>query len=84
MQSRRALLGKSAGDWEILRLNPAEAFTLANVVAVSTIALTVAWLLRIPHRMWAAHPVLADLFLGIFLCALLQVLWTDPEPSKKE
>jgi hypothetical protein len=55
-----------------------------KITAVATIALTVAWWLRIPHRMWPIHPIMADLFIGIVLCVLLQVLWTEPKPSENK
>ena len=55
-----------------------------KISAVATIALTVAWWLRIPHRFWPMHPMLADLLIGIVLCVLLQVLWVEPKPSTKK
>jgi hypothetical protein len=55
-----------------------------KISVVATIALVVAWWLRIPHRMWPAHPMLADLFLGIVLCVLLQVLWDAPKSAEKK
>jgi hypothetical protein len=47
-------------------------------------ALTVGWWLRIPHRLWPAHPFVADLLIGIVLCVLLQVLWEGPKPTEKK
>jgi len=55
-----------------------------KISIVTTLALSVAWWLHIPHRMWPAHPMLADVLMGIFLCILLQVLWVEPKPSEKE
>lgn len=55
-----------------------------TISVVATIALTVAWWLRVPHRLWPAHPFVADLFMGIVLCVLLQVLWEGPEPAEKK
>jgi len=55
-----------------------------KISVVATIALTLAWWLRIPHRMWPAHPVLADLLMGLALCALLQVVWVEPRTATKK
>lgn len=55
-----------------------------KISVVATIALVVGWWLRIPHRMWPAHPMLADLLMGIVLCVLLQVLWVEPRPAEKK
>jgi len=55
-----------------------------KITAVATVALTLAWWMRIPHRMWPAHPILADTAIGIFLCVLLQVLWVEPKASEKK
>lgn len=52
-----------------------------KISAVATVGLTVAWWLRIPHRLWPMHPMIADLLIGIALCALLQVLWVEPKSS---
>jgi hypothetical protein len=55
-----------------------------KISVVATLALTLAWWLRIPHRMWPMHPILADVLIGIVLCVLLQVLWVDAgSPVKK-
>jgi hypothetical protein len=55
-----------------------------EISVVATLALTLAWWLRIPHRMWPMHPILADVLIGIVLCVLLQVLWVDAgSPVKK-
>ena len=50
-----------------------------KISVLATVALTLAWWLRIPHRMWPAHPILANLLIGLILCALLQVAWVDPK-----
>ena len=55
-----------------------------KISAVATVALTLAWWGRIPHRMWPEHPVVADLFIGVVLCLLLQVLWVEPMPTVKK
>jgi len=55
-----------------------------KISAVATVALTLAWWLRIPHRMWPGHPLLADLAMGLVLCALLQFLWVEPKAAEKK
>lgn len=57
---------------------------ILKISAVVTIALTVGWWLRIPHRMMPEHPMLADLLIGIALCALLQFLWVETKVSEKK
>jgi hypothetical protein len=56
-----------------------------KISVVATIALTLAWWLRIPQRMWPTHPMLVvDLLIGIILGVLLQVLWVEPKPAAKK
>jgi hypothetical protein len=55
-----------------------------KISVVATIALTLAWWLRIPQRMWSTHPMLADLLIGIILGVLLQVLWVESKPAAKK
>ncbi|MBZ5686018.1 MAG: hypothetical protein LAP86_13380 [Acidobacteriia bacterium] len=55
-----------------------------KISVVATIALTLAWWLRIPHRMWPAHPMRADLLMGLALCVLLQVVWVEPKTATKK
>jgi hypothetical protein len=55
-----------------------------KISLVATLALTLAWWLRIPHRVWPGHPLLGDLVMGLVLCALLQVLWVEPKASEKK
>ena len=54
-----------------------------KISLVASVALTVAWWLRIPHRMWPEHPMLADLLMGLVLCLLLQVLWFESKTPTK-
>jgi hypothetical protein len=51
---------------------------------VATLALTLAWWLRVPHRVWPSHPITADLVMGLVLCLLLQGLWVEPETTLKK
>jgi len=55
-----------------------------KITIVATVALTAAWWLRIPHRIWHGHPMLADLAIGLVLCILLQVLWAEPKAATKK
>jgi len=55
-----------------------------KISVVATIALTLAWWLRIPQRMWPTHPMLGDLLIGIILSLLLQVLWVESKPAAKK
>ena len=66
---------------QALRFGPLKTLKIS---IVASIALTLAWWLRIPHRMWPAHPMLADLLIGLILCVLLQVLWAEPKPDAKK
>jgi len=52
-----------------------------KITVVATIAGTLAWWLRLPHKIWPAHPYLADVLLSLALCFLLQFAWSD---AKKE
>jgi hypothetical protein len=54
-----------------------------KITLVATIAGTLAWWLRLPHRIWPSHPYLADVLLSLILCVVLQFAWSDPkkEPS---
>jgi hypothetical protein len=61
-----------------------ETLKTLKISAVVTVALTLAWWFRLPHRMWPMHPMIADLLIGIVLCILLQVLWNEPEASAKK
>ena len=56
-----------------------------KITVVATVAATLGWWLRLPHKLWPAHPYLADTFMALVLCIVLQVVWTDPRAeSKKE
>jgi hypothetical protein len=51
-----------------------------KTLKISAVA-TVAWWLRLPHRVWAEHPALADFLMALVLCILLQILWSEPKRS---
>ena len=56
-----------------------------KISVVATIAATVGWWLRIPHKIWPAHPYLADVLVSLALCVVLQVVWSDPKkPDPKK
>lgn len=48
-----------------------------KISVVATIALVLAWFLHVPHKIWPAHPQLADFLLGLAVCIVLQVTWPD-------
>jgi len=50
-----------------------------KITLVATIAATLAWWLRLPHKIWPSHPYLADLLLSLVLCAVLQFTWSEPK-----
>jgi hypothetical protein len=54
-----------------------------KISIIATIAMTIAWWLRLPHMFWPQHPYLADLFMAFVLCIVLQVVWTNPNSAKK-
>lgn len=55
-----------------------------KISAVATIAMVIAWWLRVPHKFWPSHPYLADTFMAVVLCVVLQVVWTDPKAGSKK
>lgn len=56
-----------------------------KITVVATLAMTVAWWLRLPHRFWPSHPYLADTVMALVLCLVLQAVWTDHKAkSRKE
>ena len=55
-----------------------------KITLVATGALTIAWLLHIPHRVWPEHPQVADLFLGVIVCIVLQYTWPDTKSEPKK
>lgn len=54
-----------------------------KISLVATITSTLAWRLRFPHRIWPAHPYLADFLLAVIMCVVLQFSWSDPESKPK-
>lgn len=56
-----------------------------KISMVATIAMVLAWRVRLPHRISPGHPYLADCFMALVLCLVLQMVWTDGKAeSKKE
>jgi hypothetical protein len=56
-----------------------------KISVVATVAMMLAWWLRLPHKFWPSHPYLADTVMAVVLCLVLQAVWTDPKiKSKKE
>jgi len=52
-----------------------------KITLVATIAATMGWWLRLPHKIWPSHPYLADVLLSLILCIVLQFAWSDPKKS---
>jgi hypothetical protein len=55
-----------------------------KISLVATIAMILAWWLRLPHRIWPAHPQFADFLMALALCILLQVVWKDGKPAPEK
>jgi hypothetical protein len=55
-----------------------------KISVAATIAMMLAWWLRLPHRFWPGHPYLADFAMALILSILLQWIWTDPKPNSKK
>lgn len=54
-----------------------------KISLVATLASILAWRLRLPHRIWPAHPQIADFLLALIICLVLQFSWSDPKPEPK-
>jgi hypothetical protein len=50
-----------------------------KISLVATIAATVMWQLRIPHRIWPAHPGFADFLLTLIITLVIQFSWSNPK-----
>jgi len=48
-----------------------------KISLVATIAATVMWLLRIPHKVWPSHPYFADFLLTLLMTVVIQISWSD-------
>ena len=55
-----------------------------KITLVATTAATLAWWLRLPQRIWPTHPQLADFFMALILCGVLQFVWSDPKSEQKK
>jgi hypothetical protein len=55
-----------------------------KISLVATLASILAWRLRFPHRIWPAHPQLADFLLALIMCLVLQFAWSDPRAETKK
>jgi len=55
-----------------------------KISLIATAASIIAWRMRLPQKVWAAHPQLADLILALVVCIVLQLVWNDPEPAQKK
>ena len=54
-----------------------------KISAVATIAAMLALWLGFAQKIWPAHPLLADFFLALVLCIVLQFAWSDPASKPK-
>ena len=54
-----------------------------KISVVATLASILLWKVRVPHRMWPAHPGVAYFLLALFLCIVIQWTWSDPETAAK-
>jgi hypothetical protein len=54
-----------------------------KISVVATLASILLWRVRVPHKMWPAHPRLAYFLLAIILCVALQLTWSDPDEVEK-
>jgi hypothetical protein len=54
-----------------------------KISAVAKIAAMLVWWLGFAHKIWPTHPALADFFLALILCIVLQFAWSDPAPTPK-
>jgi 1,4-dihydroxy-2-naphthoate octaprenyltransferase len=54
-----------------------------KISVAATLASFLAWRLGIPQAVWPAHPGVADFFLALITCLILQIAWTDPESKVK-
>jgi len=55
-----------------------------RISLIATAAAIIGWRMRVPHKVWPAHPQLADFFLALIICIVLQIVWSDPEPAPKK
>jgi len=55
-----------------------------KISLVATVATTLAWKLGIAHKIWPAHPYLADFLIALACCIVLQVTWTDPKKQPSD
>ena len=53
-----------------------------KISVVATIAALLAWQLRIPHRIWPAHPGLADFLLTLIITLVVQFTWSNEKQHK--
>jgi hypothetical protein len=54
-----------------------------KISLVATIAASLGWWLRLPHKIWPEHPRFTDFLLALGLCIVLQVVWPDPDKKSK-
>jgi hypothetical protein len=55
-----------------------------KISLVATLGSILAWLLRVPQKIWPAHPQFADFLLAVVFCVVLQFAWTDSASQPKK
>ncbi|HUO17106.1 MAG TPA: hypothetical protein VMX38_19145 [Verrucomicrobiae bacterium] len=55
-----------------------------QISLIATAAAIIAWRMRLPHKIWPAHPQMADFLLTLVLCIVLQLVWSDPKEQTKK
>jgi len=50
-----------------------------KISVVATFAAILCWRVKLPQKLWPAHPQLADVLIAVILCVVLQVTWPDEE-----
>jgi hypothetical protein len=53
-----------------------------KITVIATVAMTIAWWLRVPQRFWPAHPYFTDFLMALVLCIVLQATWSDAKKEK--
>jgi hypothetical protein len=55
-----------------------------KITVVATIATTLAWWVRLPHRIWPEHPFLCLFLVALVLGIVLQVAWPDSKSDSEK
>jgi hypothetical protein len=80
----RVLGGRESEATKNTKVHEGKKLKTLKISVVATVALTLAWWLQVPQRIWPRHPIMADLVMGLVLCLVLQVLWDEPKAAVKK